>query len=152
MRRASLSPAIRGFGDYGIVSEFSWPVRVYYEDTDSGGMVYHANYLRYMERARTEWLRDLGVEQDALRRSEGVLFAVHSVRLEFIRPALFNDYLQVSAIPVKWGRASLAFEQHIRRGEELLCEGVVKVACLDVASFRPRPIPRVISAEIHGDD
>jgi acyl-CoA thioester hydrolase len=134
------------------VSEFWWPVRVYYEDTDSGGVVYHASYLRYMERARTEWLRALGVEQDVLRRDHGVIFAVYSLRLDFLRPAVFNDSLHVSAVPTEWGRASLVFEQRIRRAEETLCQGVVKVACLDAASFRPRPIPRVISAEIHGDD
>ena len=138
--------------DMTATQPFQWPVRVYYEDTDAQGVVYYANYFRFMERARTEWLRGLRVEQDALRRSHGVLFAVHTLRLDFKRPAVFNDCLHVSAVPVRWGRASLIFEQRIRRAEQVLCEGVVKVACLDAASFRPRPIPQVIAAEIHVDD
>jgi len=119
--------------------EFIWPVRVYYEDTDHGGVVYYANYLRFMERARTEWLRALGFEQDRLIEEEGLIFAVRSVQLDYHKPARFNDCLEVSARMTRFGRASIDFEQQVRRGEELLCEGVVRLATLDAGSFRPRP-------------
>ena len=79
-----------------VLSEFCWPVRVYYEDTDSGGVVYYANYLKFMERARTEYLRSLGFEQDQLRREQGILFTVHSLQVDFRLPARFNDLLEVS--------------------------------------------------------
>ncbi len=94
--------------------EFIWPVRVYYEDTDSGGVVYYANYLKFMERARTEWLRQLGFEQDELLEKEGILFAVRRVSVDYLRPARFNDELLVSASISKQGRASLTFQQEIR--------------------------------------
>lgn len=124
--------------------EFVWPVRVYYEDTDAGGVVYYANYLRFFERARTEWLRTLGFEQDALLRDAGVVFAVRRVEVDYLRPARFNDLLAVQARVAERGRASLVFEQEIRRDGEVLCRGLVKVACLDAASFRPAPIPQAV--------
>ena len=97
---------------------FSIPIRVYHEDTDAGGVVYYANYLRFMERARTEWLRHLGFEQDELARDPGVLFAVRSAKLEFLKPARFNELLEVTVDIHERGRASLTFRQHIRRGAE----------------------------------
>lgn len=121
--------------------DFSIPVRVYYEDTDAGGVVYYANYLKFMERARTEWLRRLGFEQDELLAREGVLFAVRSVRLDFEQPARFNDALAVTTQVVRRGGASLTFAQEVRRADATLCRGEIKIACLDAASFRPRPIP-----------
>ena len=127
---------------------FSIPIRVYYEDTDSGAVVYYANYLKFMERARTEWLRALGFEQDELIRREGVLFAVRSAKIEFLKPARFNDMLQVTAQVSRRGKASLTFAQEIRRDGLTLCEGEVKVACLDVATFAPRPIPESIGSKI----
>jgi acyl-CoA thioester hydrolase len=130
---------------------FQWQVRVYYEDTDSGGVVYYANYLRFMERARTEWMRALGFEQDQLIREEGILFAVRSANVEFLRPAHFNDLLSISLDVVQRGRASLTFNQLIARcaDEQLpLCSGRIKIACLEAASFRPRPIPDYILKEI----
>lgn len=127
---------------------FSIPVRVYYEDTDAGGVVYYANYLKFMERARTEWLRSLGFEQDELLRREGILFAVRSVRLEFEQAARFNDVLEVTAQVVRRGGASLSFAQEVRRAQATLCRGEVKIACLEAASFRPRPIPRNIILSI----
>jgi len=123
-----------------LLKEFIWPVRVYYEDTDHGGVVFYANYLKFMERARTEWLRSLGFEQDRLIDEEGLVFAVRSVQLNYHRPARFNDCLEVSARVIKFGRASIDFEQQVRRGDELLCEGVVRLATLDAESFRPKPI------------
>jgi len=131
---------------------FHWPVRVYYEDTDSGGVVYYANYLRFMERARTEWLRSLGVEQDRLIEQEGVLFAVRHVDVDYLKPARFNDQLEVTSRVIESGRASLTFEQTIMRMDAEtkteLCRGQVKIACLGVDSFRPRPIPKFIQTEI----
>jgi len=133
------------------VSVFQWPVRVYYEDTDSGGVVYYANYLRFMERARTEWMRALGFEQDQLREEAGILFAVRSANIEFLRPARFNEQLSVSVEIVARGRASLEFHQVVARPEDnpvQLCTGLVKIACLDAASFRPQPIPDYLLKEI----
>ena len=114
-------------------------MRVYYEDTDHGGVVFYANYLKFMERARTEWLRALGFEQDRMIDEEGLIFAVRSVELKYHRPARFNDSLEVSARVIKYGRASIDFEQQVRRGDEVLCEGVVRLATLDATSFRPKP-------------
>ncbi len=134
--------------------EFRWPVRVYYEDTDSGGVVYYANYLRFMERARTEWLRDLGFEQDRLRAELGILFAVRSASLEFLSPARFNDRLEVSVRLIEKRRASLAFHQAVHRvGEpDPLCTARVRLACLDAEGFRPRAIPSAILGEIEDVD
>jgi acyl-CoA thioester hydrolase len=134
------------------VEAFRWAVRVYYEDTDSGGVVYYANYLRFMERARTEWLRSLGFEQDRLARETGILFAVTDVELRFLRPARFNDALEVTARVVERRRASLRFAQTVLRGGETLVEGQVRIASLDAASFRPRPIPDAIIEELSDVD
>jgi acyl-CoA thioester hydrolase len=132
------------------LSQFVWSVRVYYEDTDAGGVVYYANYLKFMERARTEYLRRMGFEQDRLRRDEGVLFAVRSVAVDFKRPAVFDDGLDVTADVSDRRRVSLTFDQEIRRaGEpEVLCRGVVRVACVEALSFRPVAIPEVILSRL----
>jgi acyl-CoA thioester hydrolase len=131
------------------VSEFSWPVRVYYEDTDAAGMVYHANYLRFMERARTEWLRRKGFEQDQLRDRDGILFAVTRAKVDFLRPALFNQALSVSVCLTRRGRASLEIRQEVRGpGGEVCCRGELKLACLDAVRLRPRPIPERLLAEL----
>jgi acyl-CoA thioester hydrolase len=127
---------------------FSIPIRVYYEDTDSGAVVYYANYLKFMERARTEWMRALGFEQDELARRDGVLFAVRSARLDFLKPARFNDLLQATVQVAKRGKASLTFAQQIRRESLTLCEAEVKVACLDAVTFMPRPIPEHVRARL----
>jgi acyl-CoA thioester hydrolase len=122
---------------------FSWEVRVYYEDTDVGGVVYYANYLKFFERARTEYLRALGFEQDELRARYGILFAVKSIAVDYRAPARFNDSLWVSVQPTEFRRASLSFLQAIGRvGEsEALCAATVRIACLDGVTFRPRPMP-----------
>lgn len=129
------------------VTGFLWPVRIYYEDTDAGGVVYYANYLKYLERARTEYLRQFGFEQDELKREQGVIFAVRSVQLDYLLPARFNDLLQVSASILKQGRASLTFGQQVTRqaDDALLCQGQVKVACLDATNFRVCTIPESIT-------
>lgn len=124
------------------------PVRVYYEDTDSGGVVYYANYLKFMERARTEWLRSLGYEQDDLIESEGVIFAVRSVQVDYLRPARFNELLHVSAQVQQLGKASITFKQQITLAGgdgSVLCEGQIKIACLDAGTMRPKPIPDFMS-------
>lgn len=131
--------------------EFEWPIRVYYEDTDSGGVVYHSNYLNFMERARTEWLRELGFEQDNIRAEYQLLFAVHSMQLIYKRPARFNDALLIRSRLQKASGASMQFKQNIYRGEELLCEASVRIACLDAESFRPKSIPNSILTEMHSD-
>ncbi len=134
------------------MKEFLWPVRVYYEDTDSGGVVYYANYLKYMERARTEWLRSLGFEQDRMLQQDGVIFAVSRVEVSYHRPAGFNDALVVSAQIVRKGRVSLTFYQEVRRPSDnaLLVSGRIKVACVDAARMRPAPLPENLFKEIAG--
>ena len=133
------------------MTEFIWPVRVYYEDTDSGGVVYYANYLKFMERARTEWLRSLGFEQDELLKRDNILFAVRSISLEYLKPARFNDRLLVSASINARGRASLGFDQAVRRDSrdtEILCTGQVRIACLAADTLRPQPLPKHMLTEL----
>lgn len=126
--------------------EFSWPIRVYYEDTDSGGVVYYANYLKFMERARTEFLRYLGFEQDRLMQEQGVLFAVHSLSIQYVKPAVFNDELVIVTTIANSGKASLTFKQSIKRGSEsdLICDAEVKIACLNAEKFSPVVMPEEI--------
>ncbi|NMQ20830.1 tol-pal system-associated acyl-CoA thioesterase [Candidatus Competibacter phosphatis] len=132
---------------------FVWPVRVYHEDTDGGGVVYYANYLKFMERARTEWLRARGFEQDVLLRDRRVLFAVRTLNMDYHRPARFNDLLEVVSRIAEVGGASLTFAQSIRRADstEVLCDARVKVACIDAENFRARRLPRQLMREIVGD-
>ncbi len=131
---------------------FSFPIRVYYEDTDSGGVVYYANYLKFMERARTEYLRKLGFEQDELIANEGVLFAVRSVAVDYLQPARFNQLLNVSAQLAEIGRASLLFAQRVElatgAASKILCAGQVKIACLDARTLRPTAIPPRLLREV----
>lgn len=112
--------------------------------------MYYANYLKFMERARTERLRAIGFEQDRLRVDQGVLFTVHSVQVDFMRPAMFNDMLEVSAEIREHRRASLTFSQEVRRSgeEQVLCRGLVRIACVDAQTFKPCPIPEVIRSEL----
>lgn len=131
-----------------MATTFSFPVRVYYEDTDLGGVVYYANYLKFMERARTEWLRALGFEQDELLERQGIIFAVRSVQLDFLKPARFNEALQVTVVLARPGRASMTLHQRIQRGDLVLCEGEVKIACLDAKTFTPCAMPEMIAARL----
>jgi len=120
---------------------FSYPIRVYYEDTDAGGVVFYANYLKFLERARTEMLRHLGFEQDLLMTEAKIIFVVKSVQVDYIRPARFNDYLEVSAEIVQAKKISLNFKQQVYRQKTLLCQASVRIACLDIETMKPKKIP-----------
>ena len=124
---------------------FRWPVRVYYEDTDAGGVVYYANYLRFMERARTEWLRSIGLEQDVVRDELGIIFVVVSSDVQYLQPARLNDALDVTVTIREARRASMTFAQQVLRDGVVLCTGVVRAASVDARSFKPRPLPPVVS-------
>lgn len=130
---------------------FYWPVRVYYEDTDAGGVVFYANYLKFFERARTEMLRAMGFEQDRLIADEGILFVVRSVQIDYLQPARFNDQINVSAVVTLAKKASLIFEQNITRGSELLCTGMVRIACLDSTTMRPKAIPDILLGQLQNE-
>lgn len=121
--------------------DFTWPVRVYWEDTDAGGVVYYANYLKFLERARTEWLRALGIEQTELADRDGVLFVVRRVEADYLRSARFNDALTIDCRLAELGRASIAIDQSVRRGGEVLLNARVKAACVTAGQFRPARIP-----------
>ncbi len=123
------------------MKKFIWPVRVYYEDTDAGGVVFYANYLKFFERARTEMLRAMGFEQDELIANEGIIFVVRSVQVDYLSPARFNELLQVSAEVTLAKKASLVFAQLITRGDAVLCKSQIRIACLDVNALRPKAIP-----------
>lgn len=133
------------------MKEFIWPVRVYYEDTDAGGVVFYANYLKFFERARTEMLRAMGYEQDELIANEGIIFVVRSVQVDYLSPARFNEQLQVSAKVGLAKKASLTFEQTITRGDDVLCTGSVRCACLDAQSMRPKAIPEILFTALRAD-
>jgi acyl-CoA thioester hydrolase len=128
--------------------EFRWPVRVYYEDTDAGGVVYHTGYIRYFERARTEWLRALGYSQQRLIQEEGVQFTVVDLQIHYHRPARLDDLLEV-VTRAEAARAAVTFQQAVQGpGGELLAEGQVRVACVGAGDFRPRRLPDWIRAGV----
>lgn len=123
---------------------FSFPVRVYWEDTDAGGVVYHAQYLAFMERARSEWMRALGLHQDALRREHDLVFVVRAMNTDFRAPARLDDQLQVSVALLECRGASLVLAQRVQRDGALLVDASVRVAALRASSFRPCAIPSTI--------
>jgi acyl-CoA thioester hydrolase len=123
------------------VNSFEWPVRVYYEDTDAGGVVYHTSYIRFLERARTEWLRSLGYSQARLVDDIGLVFSVVSLEMKYLLPARLDDLLLVRSGVELGGGASVNFGQVIHRGEQELVRGNVVVACLDATTFKPRRLP-----------
>jgi len=133
------------------VKVFNWPIRVYYEDTDSGGVVYYANYLKFMERARTEWLRSFSIQQDRLRDQFGVIFAVRQVQIDYLLPAKFNDELVVTTRVNKKGKASIVFEQTIVRNNEVLAKANIKIASLDADLFKPVSMPALIIKTLSGE-
>ena len=129
------------------LSVFSWPTRVYWEDTDAGGVVYHAQYVAFLERARTEWLRHRGHGQEVLRQQHDLVFAVRAMQLDFLAPARLDDLLAVTVQVRSCKRASLVFAQSILRGEQVLLTAEVRVAVLSAASFRPKPAPDALYEE-----
>jgi acyl-CoA thioester hydrolase len=131
------------------MSDFSYEhrVRVYWEDTDAGGVVYYANYLKFLERCRTEWLRALGIDQPRLKAERGLQFVVVNVTVDFLRPALLDDEVLVTAELVKLTGATIQFKQAIWRQDIQLIDATARVACLDSATLRPRPIPKDLFTE-----
>jgi acyl-CoA thioester hydrolase len=127
---------------------FAFTIRVYYEDTDAVGVVYHANYVKFLERARTEWLRSLGIEQNALAQSHGVIFVVRSAAIEFLKPARFDDVIDVEVRVTARGGASVTFAQTIQRADELLCQAEVRVAALNAATLAPCALPPALAAQL----
>ncbi|MBM3345127.1 MAG: tol-pal system-associated acyl-CoA thioesterase [Betaproteobacteria bacterium] len=123
---------------------FAWPQRVYYQHTDAGGVVFHAHYLNFMENARTELLQSLGFDPGVLLREHQVFFVVHSATLAFRRPALLNDMLAVTAEVKRATRARLVFGQQVRRGDEVLVEAEITIACTDPQAHKPIPVPAAI--------
>jgi acyl-CoA thioester hydrolase len=127
---------------------FRHPVRVYWEDTDAGGVVFYANYLKFFERARTEWLRGLGVGQQTLREATGAIFIVAETRLRYLAPARLDDSLQITVQLRQRGHASLHIHQQAWRDSTLLCQGDIRIGCVDEGTFRPRRIPNAVIATL----
>ncbi len=144
--------------DSSAVDEFVWPVRVYWEDTDAGGIVFYANYLKYFERARTEWLRALGIAQSTLREELGCIFVVSDVQLKYLRPARLDDQLLVTVRLVEPGRSSFTLQQEARllpptqanTPPVVLCLGTVRVGCVNGESLRPTRIPPKVQYALQG--
>ena len=130
-------------------ASFVWPVRVYYEDTDAGGVVYHARYLHFLERARSEWLRSIGIDQTRLKRERGLVFVVGKLSLSFRRPAKLDDELLASCVLAERRGASLRFTQELRKAgsEQLLLQAEVLAACVEAESFRPTALPAELFPE-----
>jgi len=123
------------------MNEFIWSIRVYYEDTDAGGIVYHANYLKFMERARTEWLRDRGFEQTQLKQQHNLIIVVRKISIDYFKPALFNDILYIKTHITQLGKASMTMTQEVLRDAEILCTAVVKLAAINAINQRPQALP-----------
>jgi acyl-CoA thioester hydrolase len=134
----------------GHPAPFSWPLRVYYQHTDAGGMVFHANYLSFMECARTELLHALGFDLGELARRDGVLFVVHSAQIAYHKPALLHDSLSVTARVGRVGRARIEFEQSVERGNELLASAHLTLVCVNAASYKAIGVPEAIRTKLEG--
>ncbi len=130
------------------MNPFNWPIRVYYEDTDAGGVVFYANYLKFLERARTEMLRHFGFEQDQLIEIQNLIFVVRSVKVDYLKPARFNDLINVNSAVIEKKKTSLIFKQSILREDLLLCDAEIRIACLDAQTMKPKPIPTEILEKI----
>ena len=126
------------------IKTFSLPIRIYFEDTDSGGVVYHSNYLKFMERARTEWLSALGIDQSHLKQDKHIIFVVHRIDIQYKLPARFNDNLIVKSELKDIGSSKIEFRQMIYRENEMLIDASVDVACIDSEKFKPVRIPPTI--------
>tara|TARA_B100000795_G_scaffold103830_1_gene76581 strand:+ start:54 stop:461 length:408 start_codon:yes stop_codon:yes gene_type:complete len=122
---------------------FEWNARVYFEDTDSGGVVYHANYLKFMERARTEWLRSLGLNQIKLKQEDKVMFVVRKIDIQYKMPARFNDELLIQTDCVKTTDYSIILKQNILRDRQIITEGKVEIVCINSDLFKPVRIPKM---------
>tara|TARA_B100000768_G_scaffold177804_1_gene192566 strand:+ start:714 stop:1109 length:396 start_codon:yes stop_codon:yes gene_type:complete len=122
---------------------FQWDTRVYFEDTDSGGVVYHANYLKFMERARTEWLRSLGLNQTKLKKEDKVMFVVRKINIQYKIPARFNDQLVVNTDRLKTTDYSIILKQNIYRDSEVITQGQVEIVCINSDIFKPVRIPKM---------
>ncbi|MEO8526149.1 MAG: tol-pal system-associated acyl-CoA thioesterase [Caldimonas sp.] len=133
-------------------AEFRLPIRIYWEDTDAAGIVFYANYLKFFERARTEWLRSFGLAQERLRAESGVAFVVTDTSLRYLVPARLDDIIEVSVHIERLGQASLVVTQQARRDDQLLAEGTIRVGCVDLGTFRPRRIPDDILMKILQED
>ena len=131
-----------------MIQKFSWPVRVYWEDTDAGGVVYHARYLAFLERARSEWMRSRGFDQETMRRRDDLVFVVRATQIDFRGPARLDDQLQVSVGLLECRGASFTMVQQIHLGDVLLIQAKVRIAALQASSFRPRPIPEPLNSEL----
>jgi acyl-CoA thioester hydrolase len=127
---------------------FSIPVRVYYEDTDAGGVVYYANYLKFFERCRTEWMRLAGHDQSALAAETGIGFVARKASCEYLKPARLDDELTVGLEVEKLTRVRVVFRQHVRRGDDELVTGTVEIACVDMATLKPAPIPEFLHSKL----
>ena len=127
---------------------FSHPIRVYWEDTDAGGVVYHAQYLAFLERARSEWLRAGGRDQERMRREHDLVFAVRAMQVDFRAPARLDDELVATAALRECRNASMVFAQEVRRGDKLLLSATVRIAVLAASTFRPRPLPEALYDEL----
>lgn len=138
--------AVIGPPEMGTV--FTWPVRIYYEDTDAGGVVYHANYLKFMERARTEFLRRLGYDLDVIESTEGLIFAVRALKIDYRSPARLNDLVEVTVTCETVRSASIVFVQCVYREGKLLCESRVRVASISTKSYRPIAIPEPMRQQL----
>jgi acyl-CoA thioester hydrolase len=138
----------RGRGKPAATDAFRLAVRVYWEDTDAAGIVFYANYLTYFERARTEWLRSLGFDQERLRADVGIAFVVAETALRYRLPARLDDMLDVTVRVAHVGQASLGLTQQAWRGHDLLAEGTIRVGCVELGTFRPRRVPDDILARI----
>ncbi len=151
-RRGGTAPSThRGApSEHGGRPAFSWPLRVYYQHTDAGGMVFHANYFSFMECARTELLHGLGFDLGELARRDHVLFVVHSAQIAYHKPALLHDSLSVTARVSKIGRARLEFDQAVRRGNETLASAELTLVCVDARTFRPLGVPEAIRKKLEG--
>jgi acyl-CoA thioester hydrolase len=130
---------------------FDWTVRIYYEDTDAGGIVFYANYLKFFERARTEWLRAVGIGQQELLDAEGAAFVVRNASVDYVAPARLDDEIKLTTTIQKLGRASVHFFQQAWRGEQLLTTANVKVGCVDAKTMRPRSLPDAVAAKMRAD-
>lgn len=130
------------------LNAFTIPVRVYYEDTDAANVVYYANYLKFFERCRTEWMRQIGHDQSALKDAHGIAFVVRAASVDYLRPARLDDALTIGLEVEKMGRAQVTFRQHVRRGEEELATGTVQVVCVDLEKMKSTPIPEFLRQQL----